>query len=158
MVKGRNATEVIVVFNRNVKASELNKVVNGFHGKVVVTKKLIVDKALDIECDLDVLGDVMRKSPISEYPIKVNGDFSCYGDMHCNTIYVGGSFSCEGIIYSKSITVCEDFVCYDKVDAYGSNITVAGDFEAFAVKADSIIVMNSISVYGSISARCVKAG
>ena len=158
MVKGREITEATIVFDRNVKASELNLITEGFCGEVVIIKKIIVDENLNIGFDLFVLGGVAKKSPISDYKLKIDGDFYCYGDIHCNSINVRGCFVCEGIIYSKDIIVGENFVCYDEVDVFGSRIVVVGDFEALAVKADTIIVMNKITVYNSMSANCVKTG
>ena len=158
MLKKRKLAKAIIVFDRNVKASELNLITNEFYGEVIITKKLIVDKDLTIECDLFVGGDVVKKSPISECEIKINGDLCCCGDIHCNDIEVSGCFFAGGIIYSKNITVGEDFVCYDKVDAYGCNIIVVGDCEVLSIKAESVKVKGLVTTYGGISAKYLKAG
>ena len=102
MLKKRKVADAtIVVFDRNVKASELNLITNQFYGEVIITKKLIVDKDLNIECDLFVVGDVVKKSPISEYEIKINGDFCCCSDIHCNDIDVSGCFFVTGLSIQK---------------------------------------------------------
>lgn len=158
MLKKRKLDKAIIVFDRNVKASELNLVTNEFYGEVIITKKLIVDKDLNIECDLFVVGDVVKKSPISEYEIKINGDLCCCGDVHCNDIEVSGFFFCRGIIYSKDINVGADFVCYNKVDAFGCNIIVIGECEVLSIKAESVKVKRVVTTYGGISAKYLKAG
>ena len=86
----------IIVIDKIVKASELNALTQDFEGDVVITKKLILDKDVDISCNLHVIGGIARKTPISEPNININGDFYCYGEIHCNNINVSGYF------YSKN--------------------------------------------------------
>lgn len=158
MVKERKITEEILVFNRSVKATELNLISKEYHFKTIVANKIIIDEDLNIECNLYVLGEILRKHSFSEYDININGDLICYGDVHCNNIKVMGIFISEGMIYSKNISVGEDFLCYDKVNSFGHDIAVAGDIEVFAIKAESIITMSDIIVYESISAKNVRTG
>lgn len=152
-MKKRNVIEenAIVVFERSIKASELNKLTNNFYGDVIITKKLIVDTEIDISCNLYIVGDIVRKYPISQSDININGDFWCYGEMHCHNVRVSGCFFAKKIIYSKNIRVRENFSCDDKVDAYGCSIIVAGDMECYDVISKSVECLGKINVHGSIS-------
>jgi len=150
----------IVVFNKAVKASELNKITQGFEGDVVIRKKLIVDQEIDISCNLYVIGGITRKSPISEFNINVNGDLYCYGQVHCNNINISGYFYSENHIYSKNIKVGENFLCDAKIDAYGYEIVVAGNLECKdGIVAEEVRILGTSNINGSISvAKSIKTG
>ena len=141
----------VIVFDRVVKASELMKLTQCFWGDVVITKKLIVDKEIDISVNLHVVGSILRKSPISEYNININGDLFCYSEVHCNDINVSGSFYSERVIYSRNIKVGENLICNDKIDAFNCDIVVAGDLECYGVIAKSVRYFGQTNIKGSIS-------
>jgi len=153
-------TNPIIVCDNIIKASELNVLAEGFKGDIVITKKLVIDKDVDISCGLHVMGGVVRKNPISESNINIDGDFYCYGEIHCNDINVSGYFYSEELIYSKNIKVGENFLCDAKIGAYGCNIIVAGNFECNGgVIAGKIRVLGTSSINGSISVeKSIKTG
>lgn len=147
-----NEPNTVIVFDRIVKASELNTLIKSFCGDVVITKKLVVDKQIDIACNLYVIGGIVRKHAISEYDININGDLYCYGEIHCHNINVSGYFYSKDIIYSKDIKVGESLSCDNKVDAYACKVIVAGDLECEAIIAGRVEYFGDIEVKGSISA------
>lgn len=144
-------TNSIIVFDKVVKASKLNSLIKDFCGDVIITKKLIIDKKIDVVCNLHVIGGVVRKYPISDFDININGDFYCYGEMHCHNIKVSGCFYSQNIIYSRNIKVGEDFLCNNKVDAFGCDIIVAGNFECNDIVAGKVECLGQIKIKGSIS-------
>ena len=158
MNKERNVTKKILVFNQDVKASELENLINGFIGDVVITKKLIIDKELNVMCNLYVMDGIKRKSPITEYPITINGNLYCYDEIHCKDINVDGTLFCRSFIYAKNICVEGDFICYAKTNAFGSTIRVSGDLVSYGIKAEEVFVLNSIKAYGPISAPFIRSG
>jgi len=143
--------KAIVVFDKIVKVSELNALTQGFDGDVIITKKLIIDKDVDITCNLHVLGNIVRKIPISEFSLNINGDLYCYGEILCNDINVSGYFYSEKIIYSRNIKVGENLVCDSKIDAFGCDIIVAGNLECQGLIAKKIRVLQEVSVCGSMA-------
>lgn len=149
----RNVIEenAIVVFDRVVKASELNTLMQGFCGDLIITKKLVIDKEIDIACNLYVIGGIVRKYPVSQFNININGDFWCYGEIHCHNIDVSGCFFSKKVVYSKNIKVRENFSCDDKVDAYGCSIIVAGDMECYDIVSKSVECLGKIDIHCSIS-------
>lgn len=144
-------TGSIIVFDKDVKARALDFLIKNFHGDVVITKKLIIDKKIDIACNLYVLGGVVRKYPMSEFDINIDGDFYCYGEIHCHNVNVSGYFYSRNIIYSRNIKVGENFLCDDKVNAYGCNVIVAGDLECDSILAGTVECLGTVKVKGSIS-------
>lgn len=152
-MKRRNVMghDTILVFDRVVKASELNQITKDFCGDVIITKKIILDGEVNAVCNLYVIGGIVRKYPISEFDINIKGDFYCYGEIHCHDINVEGSFYSQKLIYSKNIKVGENFVCDNKVDVYGSTIIIAGDLECHDIVASRVECLGKINVEGSIS-------
>ena len=152
-MNGRKTLEkdLVIVFDKIIKTSELNDLLKNFCGDVIITKKLVVDKRIDIKCNLYVIGGIVRKYPISDFDICIDGDFCCYGEIHCHSISVSGNFYSQKLIYSKAIKVGEDFLCEDKVDSYGCNIVVAGNFEAKAVVAKKIECLGKTKISGEVS-------
>ena len=151
--------KAIVVFDKIVKASELNALTQGFDGDVIITKKLVIDQDLNVKCNLHVMGKVVGKYPISEFDIKINGDLYCYGEISCDNIKVSGYFYAEKAIYCKDLKVGENFVCNAKVDAFGCDIIIVENFYCKGVIAKKIRVIGQMSVYGSISAsESIKIG
>ena len=152
-------TDAIIVFDKVLKASELNRLTQGFKGDVIITKRLILDREIDISCNLYVLGGIIRKNLILESTININGDLYCYGEIHCNNINVSGYFYSEKLVYSKNIKVGENLLCEEKIDAYGCNIIIAGDLECGGVIAEEVRVLGEADIYGSISvAKSIKTG
>lgn len=152
-------TNAIIVIDKIAKASELNELTHGFDGDVVITKKLFVDKNVDISCNLYVLGGIARKNLMIETDININGDFYCYGEIHCNNINVSGYFYSKKPIYARDIRVAENFTCDDKIDVYGHDIIVAGDFKCKGVVAEEVRVLGEASINGSTSvSKSIKTG
>ena len=161
MITERKIVEpkAILVINKIVKASELNELTHGFDGDVVITKKLFVDKKVDISCNLYVVGGIARKNLMIETDININGDFYCYGEIHCNDINVSGYFYSQKTIYAKDIKVAENFICDDKIDVYGHDIIVAGNFKCKGVVAEEVRVLGEASINGSTSvSKSIKTG
>lgn len=158
MNKKRNVTNAVIVFNRNVKISELNSVGKDFEGDIVITKKLIIDKEIELFGNLHVIGGIKRKSPITEYAMIVNGNLYCYDEIHCQDILVDGSFFCESFIYAKNIIVEGDFTCCAKTDCYGCNVIVSGDIKCYGIKADKVLALDRILAYGPISSNYTRSG
>ena len=144
-------SNAVIVFDRNVKASELNKLLEGFWGDVVITKKLIVDKKVDIAVNLYVIGGITRKSPIIEDSINIDGDLYSYGEVHCNDINVSGTFYSEKIVYSGAIKVGEHLLCNDKIDAYNCDVIVAGDIECYGIMARKVYYLGKTDIQGKVS-------
>lgn len=159
MNKKRNVTNPIIFLNKDTKVSELEKILDGFCGDVVITKKMIIDKDSRISCsNLYVMDEIKRRHPISMHAITIEGNFYCYDEVHCNDINVDGNFFCESFMYAKNISVEGDFTCYSKTDAYGSVIRVAGDFECYGATAKKVVVLNSIRAYGTIASPFIRSG
>ena len=149
----------IIVIDKIAKASELNELTQGFEGDVIVTKKLVLDKNIDVSCNLHVMSVIARKTPISESNININGDLYCYGEIHCNDINVSGYFYSKNLIYSRNIKVGENFLCNAKIDAFGCNIIVAGDLECRGVVAEEVRTLGEASIKGPISvSKSIKTG
>ena len=145
------ATNSVIVFDKVVKASQLNNLTSKFSGDVIITKKLVIDKKIDISCNLYVIGGIVRKYSISELDININGDLHCYGEIHCHNINVNGDFYSQDIIYSRNIKVGENFLCIGKLDAYGCKVIVAGDFECNDIIAGKVECLGKIRIKGSTS-------
>ena len=111
----------------------------------------VIDKKIDISCNLYVIGGIARKYSISELDININGDLHCYGEIHCHNINVNGDFYSQDIIYSRNIKVGENFLCIGKLDAYGCNVIVAGDLECNDIIAGKVECLGKIKIKGSIS-------
>ena len=161
MKKERKITKsnAIVVCDKITKASEINLLAQDFTGDIVITKRLILDQDINISCNLHAIGDIVRKSPISEFSININGDLYCYDEIHCNDIKVSGYFYSKNTINSKNIKVGENFVCEEEIDAYGCNIVVIGNLECKGVVAKEIRVLGEASITGSISVtNAIKTG
>lgn len=152
-------SNAVIVFNRTVKASELNELLEGFGGDVVITKKLIVDKEINISVNLYVIGGITRKSPLVEERINIDGDLYSYGEVHCNDINVSGTFYSEKVVYSGAIKVGEHLLCDDKIDAYNCDVIVAGDIECYGIMARKVYYLGKTDIQGKTSVlECMKNG
>ena len=161
MIKERKVTNTnaIIVFDRNVKTSELNSMLEDFSGDAIITKRLIIDQDLDVKCNLHVMGNIMCKNRMFAHSINVDGDLYCYSPISCYNINVTGYLYCADSIYATSITVGEDMIVIESVHAYGHKIIVAGDFMSKGVVAEKVIVLGNISRKGTISVtKFIKTG
>lgn len=158
MNKKRNVTNAVIVYDRDVRVSELESIGKDFEGDIIINQKLIIDKEVETFGNLHVIGGIKKKSPITEYAIMINGNLYCYDEVHCNDINVDGNFFCRSFIYAKNICVEGDFICYAKTNAFGSTIRVSGDLVSYGIKAEEVFVLNSIKAYGPISAPFIRSG
>lgn len=149
--------KAIIVFDKDVHASELNKITH--RGKIVINKKLIIDADLNMENTIFVMGNIIYKSLIYDYSINVKGSLYCYGHVNCHNINVSSHLYCEDGICSKNIKVRENFWCNNKINAYGGDVTVAGDLECMhEVEADCISVLGSMHIHGRVDANKINVG
>lgn len=154
MNKERKVTQpnAVVVFNRDVRASELNALPKDFHGDVIVSRDLILDEHLHVKCTLYVLESIIRiRKGASEYNITIEGDLYCYCGIDCYNIYVQGLLYCEGKIDATNIEVIENLCCNDSIEAYSYSIIVAGDLECLGIEAENVHALGKIDIKGSIS-------
>ena len=159
MKKKRNVTNAVIVFDRNVKVSELERIGKDFEGDIVINKKLIIDKEVELFGNLHVIGGIKRKSPISEYAIYLYGNLYCYDEIHAHDINIDGSLFSESFIYAKNIIVEGNFTCYAKTECFGYDIIVSGDVESYdVIKAERVLVLNRIIAYAPIAAKFIKSG
>jgi len=161
MNKERKVIEpnAIIVFDRNVKASELNLIAKDFNGDVIITKKLMIDSDLNIEYNLHVISDIMCRSKMFEHNINIKGDLYCYGKISCHDINVWQNFYCEDIIYSTDIKVGGDMCSNNTIHAYGHKIVVAGNLNCEGIVAEDVAVLGRLNIQGTISAsKSIKIG
>ena len=159
MNKERKVTNAVIVFDRNVKVSELERIGKDFEGDIVINKKLIIDKEVELFGNMHVMGEIKKKSPIAEYTIYIHGNLYCYGEIHAQNINVDGSLFSESYIYAKNITVEGDFTCCAKTECFGYDLIVSGDIECYdAIKAERVLALNRITAYAPIAAKLIKSG
>ena len=159
MNKKRNVTNAVIVFDKNVKVSELEHIGKDFNGDIVINKKLIIDKEIELLGNLHVIGGIKRKSPIAEYAIYLNGNLYCYDEIHAQNINIDGSLFSESYIYAKNITVEGDFTCYAKTECFGYDVIVSGDIESYdVIKAERVLALNRITAHAPIAAKFIKSG
>lgn len=158
MQKERKVTEqrAIIVFDRDVTVSELNRLIKDFYGDVVINGELWVDTHPYIKSNLYVIGNIVC---VPEQELTVEGDLYCYSEMASYNILVEGCFYCEGVISADNIKVTESFWCKNRIEAYGGKITVLGDFECHGIKAKSVETYGKTYIEGHISVRnFIKSG
>lgn len=158
MEKERKVTKqgAIIVFDRDVNASELNKLTKNFDGDIVILGKLFIDEDLHTNCNLYIIGDI---TCCAEKNIHVGGDLECYSEIGAYNIYVDGCFYCEGNISSDNIKVRESFWCKSRIEAYSGEITVIGDFECHGIKVRSLNVVGKTCMEGYICViKFIKTG
>lgn len=158
MNKKRNVTNAVIVYDRDVKISELENFGKDFIGDIVINKRLIIDKKVELFGNLHVIGGIKRKSPITEYAINIIGNLYCYDEIHCQDINIDGNFFCESFIYAKNITVEGNFICYAKTDCFGCSVIVSGDIKCYGIKADKVLALDRLWAYGPISANYTRSG
>ena len=158
MNKERKVTEenIVVVFDRDVKSSELNVLLKGFHGDVVINKSLEIDQDLQLECNLYVILSILAPA-YNTKKIHIYGDLYC-GDVGCYEIYVQGLFYSEGRIDSTRIVVGENLYCDAEIYTWGNDILVAGDLECTDIEAGEVHVCGQLKVENGISATKVCIG
>lgn len=126
-------SQAIVVFNHDVTAIQLNKILKNFHGDVVIKGSLLLNDNLNIACNVFVDGDISGEDKVTS--INIKGDLyihatNCHhitvsGDLYCldlnkeytevkiksEDICVGGTLYCEGDIIARNIEVGESLEC-----------------------------------------------
>ena len=153
MQKERKVTEEgkIIVFDRDVEVSELNSLLTKeFNGDVIINGKLLVNEDFHAKYNLHVMKDIFC-TPDQDFTVK--GDLYCYNEIAGYNILVEGCFYCEGIISADNIKVTESFWCKNRIEAYGGNITVLGDFACQGIKAKSVETYGQTYMGGYISVR-----
>ena len=152
MGKERKAisSSAIIVFDRDVRMSELNELTKDFNGDIVITGELLVDECPHIKCDLHIMGYVICTPDQS---FNVEGDLYCYNEMASYNMCIDGNLYCEGTISSDDIRVEGTLCCKGKIEAYGGKITVMGDFECHGIKANTVEVYGETYMEGPISIR-----
>lgn len=152
MQKERKVIEsnAVIVFDRDVNASELNMLTKEFSGDIVILEELLINENLHVKNNLHIMRDIVC---YSENEINVDGDLQCYSEIGGYNIWVSGCLYCKGTISSDNINVGESFCCENRIEAYGGKITVMGDFECHGVKAKTVTVLGRIAMEGSVFVR-----
>lgn len=145
----------VVVFDRDVTATELNSYRELLHGDVVIWGDLNVDTDLDISCNVYVIGMV---EAVYQKTINIKGDLDCESSIDCYDIEVSGSIWCDGVINSKDIRVGENLYCEMDIQAMDSNVIVVGELECFRIDANEIYILNKLRVKEAIEADIVEVG
>lgn len=126
-------SNAIIVFDRNITATELNEALENFHGDVVIKGSLLLNDDLNVECNLFVDGVIAASNKVTSINIKgdllihatnchkitVSGDLFCIEmkkkyskvEIKSEDICVGGTFYCEGNIIAKNIEVGASLEC-----------------------------------------------
>ena len=108
--------EPIVVFDRDVKASELNKLAKNFFGDLVVNGNLLLDEDLQLNCNL-YIKNISCDNFLGYKSLRINGALFCnmvdvsnisVQDLYANQIealkiYVAGDVECIGKVYAHKI-------------------------------------------------------
>lgn len=156
MNKERKVIEpnAIVVFDRDVRTSELNALFKDFHGDIVINGVLLLyEENLCISCD-NLYVEYIAESYGPGYPeIKMKGNLYVNGDCGTYDIKVNGSVYCQGNVSSTNIDIAEDFFVEGDVDAYNKDVHVGGDFtcEGSIESVDSLKVLGKFKVDGSLN-------
>ena len=160
MNKERRVTEenIVVVFEEDVKASQLNKILKDFRGEAIVNKDIDIDEHIHLKCNLYVMGDVICKLPFNGYDIFITGDFYCFGKVDCEDIRINGNLYCATSINASNIKVKENFWCEDSLVVMDTGIVVGGDFECYSIEVNEISVLGTIKVESGIYAAKINAG
>lgn len=160
MNKERKVTEenIIVVFERNMKASQLNEILKDFRGEAIVNKDIDIDEHLHLRCNLYVMGNTICDLPFGGYNIRITGDFYCFGKVDCEDIRVNGNLYCANSINASNIKVKENFWCEDSLVIMDTGIAVGGDFECYSIEANEVSVSGTIKVESGIYTTKINAG
>lgn len=189
MNKERKVIEpgTIIYFDRNVKGEELRDL-SEESLIIVINGDLTLKEDFYFEGDLYVIGNITGKvnifiegniccnGEISVKNIEVTADFEIHDDIAAQDISVDGDFFANdsyvdictlrvagsfyaGEISTTDICVGEDFYC-ESVDANGSKIEVAGDFECTrqVMSAAGVTVLGKLHVEGKIEADVIDVG
>ena len=159
MNEERNVSEPIVVFNKNVRTSELNELFKEFQGDIIVNGNLILnEKKLVIKCDnLYVTGGISMS--INNTDVCVIGNLYVGDDIDCCNINVNGSICCTGCISSLEIDIAEDLYCENGIDTCGYDMNVGGEVVCNDdIAAAEIVVLKKIYVKSTIEADSISVG
>ena len=106
----------IIVFDRDVKASELNKLAKNFIGDLVVNGNLLLDEELQLSCNLYV-ENISCDNFLGYKSLRIDGALFCnmvdasniiVQDLYANHIEafeidVAGDMECLGKVYAQKI-------------------------------------------------------
>lgn len=145
--------DAIVVFDRYVRASELNALFNDFHGDIVINGGLLLyEDDLCINCD-NLYVECIELIDGCAYPgIRMKGNLYVNGDCEAYDIEVNGSVYCQGNFESTEIDIAEDFFVKGEVDAYNSHIHMGGEFICLSSVKNvrSLWVLDKYDIKGSM--------
>lgn len=116
------------LFNKDVKASELNKVAKDFQ-RIFVTGNVNLDESLCICSQLYVTGNIISENEFDN-------------DIHINA---ENGLWCYGKIKATNINVCEYLLCNDIV---ARSVKIAGDIY---LKQGTIYTQKGIDIAGDLS-------
>lgn len=137
-----------LVFDRNIKTSELNSLIKEFCREVVITGDLVIDQKFNSNCNMHVKGKVIHKGIWNEYPFCVKGDLYCESEVSCLNIEVAGSFYCEGDILCRDIRVEKNFQCNRQINAFGHTVIVKGNLKCSGIQAKELLYSGVIDIHG----------
>ena len=140
----KRINNAILVFDRDVEATELEPLLKDFEGDVIINGTLMIDDAIRITCD-NLYVENIDSYVYCDVELIGNLIIRGYG-CFCN-ISVNGSIYSGGYINSHRINVAEDVHSRGGINAGGHDICVGGSLISNAsIKARSIKVLNDIEV------------
>lgn len=147
MDKERKTIELnsAIVFNRDIKSSELAVIPEDFRGDIIINGELNIEDDFSIQCD----NLYVVKVTANGLDIHVEGNFYSIEDLWCYDLKVNGSVYCDAKVDSMNILVSQDFVA-KTLETNCSKVIIGGDFTC-----DNVESMESITVYGKTQTKCV---
>ena len=139
----------VMVFHRNVSATEINKISTEFE-KIFVNGSVKLDQALAVSSQLYVSGSIISEGAFgNESCISAENCLWCYGKIKASQLNVSEYLLCKDI-KATSIKVAGDMYI-DKGTLYTqTEIDIAGDL----CGEGNIITLNgNVEVYGDISLK-----
>lgn len=148
---GRNVVEVkaVVVFDRDVKASEV-RFFNYYNvDAIVINGDFLVDVDIVAKFDVHVMGNIICHP---DKTVAVYGELTCYKEIAGYNIWIAGDFYCEGSISADYIKVRDTFYCKSKIEAWNSTVTVLGELECKGIKAEKLELYGKAFIDGPVNA------
>ena len=143
-------SNAIVVFNEDITASELIKLIEDFNGDVVVNGTLFLDDHITMKCNLYVSN--IENMAFGGCVINCERDLYCFGDINNPLqINVRGILWCKGNIDCRGIHVNEGLYCNSNIIAYHHNVIVAGDFECNSIESAKLSVWGTMNIRNTLS-------
>lgn len=159
MNKERNVIEVnpTVVFDGDVKWSEVEELFRDFKGDIVIHGDLELEKDSRIICDnIYIMGSIREEGCVD---VTVEGTLFVYGEIDCCNLTVNGSVFCNEYMCVFETNVSEDLYSKRAIDACGYDINVGGDFVCDSeIEAADITVLGKFYVAGRIEADSIFVG